>query len=1810
MKENDDLFPFVDDYANALSYVITILQMKGCAIGQSENCTISPLSFETILKKAEDNLIRITNLWLETNDGRGQQRTIDKRDILSLTVLKDKGKYLPFDFTTKYGYLKLPYFETFQDSLGDKIVAINVLTYIKSPYNYVNNTEATSSSIVKPVVTDKKGKRLNLNDLDDPVDMAVDMSQVFTATHTWLEPEILTDGSSMAVAFVNETNEAFSVEFKIKSFLECQINGIFGYTGLPTYLKRNIAVTTKGVKKVLKKTPDDLPVFFKDSVLQITVYNTKYPTDGYLDPLVLTLSCQDDVARRKRRDLTDYIGHYYRVQILSVVNLAGVLWKKSTASKIVKAEGDISVFRSTFFGTFGSDALISLPTPINFQEIFLNFLEKLESTPQVLAAEVFLIIFFIVIVIPLRKADHNDMLLWEYLPVLDNQPDDKFQYCLSIFTAIKSSRHLTSTVYLKLTGENGSTSERIIKTNCREDFRSGTCCNFLLTTEEHIGKLESLTVWHDNKGKSPDWKLSKVVVIDLYTGDRFVFLCGEWLSLKYDDVKTFRKLVPLTPEIINGEVVFTELSLRGFFDDHLWISLSKRPNYSRFSRVQRLWSLVALLFLSMVASAMWYNAEPTEEEQLASGNVQQSVKLGPFRFNLKQIYVGLMSSLITVIPSVIIISLFRKRNLKSESKTTRKENVVFKEKERSQCRMPWWTIFFAYFIIISAIAAGGFFTFLYSLQFGSEKTNDWLLSFVFGTFEGAFMMEPLKVLLLASLLGLCCKSSTDAFLECAGENHVHKVSYVDAKYRQDLIYFPCPNTDPDVEKLSKQRKLVQLDKKLKTFGISWIKSILYILLLAIVCSHNTITEAFRQNEYMKGSVKDTFLANTTDDIYVWMQTYFIPNVWPKWYGNQALRSAYEQRFMYDQYSYRISHSILRQVRSGNCSTIEEMTSAAPRCIDDFKTEEEDRTFYCKGWLPSIYVNETCYDEYDPIDNSFVYRTAEELKSMMYIGDFGVYGGGGYKIDLGPKQSLVNHYINQLRNFSWIDGYTRAVFIETNTFNANTRLFTHLKIVFELSEYGSIYMKTTAKSLNLYPYVTSMDYIVLACQFIFMIVVIVRLVFFTIRVFKTRHTCMTTFSSWVTAIDILMCLNAIVFYILRVDSTIKTVDDIIENKGSYVSFEYVQIYDLLYKTAFGIVFFFGVLELLQPLTMNYHFFILQKSLLRARYDLFMSIFLISLAIVSFGAYFYLSFGRYADNFKDLYSSIITLLRMLLAMISFRLNPSLNSAEGKVFTSLFFFTISIIGINLFIAILFSHFAYVQALQKKLNTQEHDKKKEKIEDTFDFELNAHVWRQLDRITHIFLERKVHAESLPQSFPDEVLKKLDILDQHVKLKCQDEYWFMKLLACMLYLTKTLRWNMYMAMDVTADYSKTMRMRYKFFYPFFKNPRLTIYFPDASISHAPEIQCSSLAHRYYPLPSQTKELLCSAKTRIYELKIHDNRPFQMKVNDITKRETILEFEDDFITDKDYLICSFDDRQSWHRYALRPRDEKLSCFLPKLPTHCFVTGRQGHTIVNEQSLFYFPDIEIHQIRRESCSIYMKADKRIRISFPPGCVDDDCDLYLMMDLPEKQICPFIHVYITKAAGCPVEISLPIVNQGLKNTENLIIIREGDGEWMTLNSVLKLDAAGYTFETSIIKSNVPTVFGIKEAELPWVENGFDQLDSKLIKAINMVSRYNSVAAKWKDIARSLDIEIPPVFNDKETDSYEIVNLREYSENQSTEERKFILNRITDIPISAQEKCLYIMAEWYRLFPRGLVVSSLKKVLEDCNLHYIAEQLYQRL
>ena len=72
-------------------------------------------------------------------------------------------------------------------------------------------------------------------------------------------------------------------------------------------------------------------------------------------------------------------------------------------------------FKSNFFGTFSAKAFFVGPTAINFDEIFLNFAERLADAPHVLATFVIVILLGIILVVPLRKADKNDTLSVQWL---------------------------------------------------------------------------------------------------------------------------------------------------------------------------------------------------------------------------------------------------------------------------------------------------------------------------------------------------------------------------------------------------------------------------------------------------------------------------------------------------------------------------------------------------------------------------------------------------------------------------------------------------------------------------------------------------------------------------------------------------------------------------------------------------------------------------------------------------------------------------------------------------------------------------------------------------------------------------------------------------------------------------------------------------------------------------------------------------------------------------------------------------------------------------------------------------------------------------------------------------------------------------------------------------------------------------------------------------------------------------------------------------------------------------------------------------
>ena len=220
---------------------------------------------------------------------------------------------------------------------------------------------------------------------------------------------------------------------------------------------------------------------------------------------------------------------------------------------------------------------------------------------------------------------------------------------------------------------------------------------------------------------------------------RYMFLCNSWLSLSRGACQT-HKVIPVTMDdnIKAFDTLFPEHAYMRMFDEHTWLSVFKRPRRSQFTRVQRLSCCLAIIFLCMVTSAMWYNT--SGKPDLSSG-----LKIGPIRLTFREVYVGFASSLIAAPPTALMIMFFRRSRSKTKAKAGCMKTTNKQKKGIGSKSFPWWCIIFGYILVFASTASGAFFSFLYSLEWGKDISLQWLCSIVLSFTQSVILIQPIKV---------------------------------------------------------------------------------------------------------------------------------------------------------------------------------------------------------------------------------------------------------------------------------------------------------------------------------------------------------------------------------------------------------------------------------------------------------------------------------------------------------------------------------------------------------------------------------------------------------------------------------------------------------------------------------------------------------------------------------------------------------------------------------------------------------------------------------------------------------------------------------------------------------------------------------------------------------------------------------------------------------------------------------------------------------------------------------------------------------
>ena len=305
---------------------------------------------------------------------------------------------------------------------------------------------------------------------------------------------------------------------------------------------------------------------------------------------------------------------------------------------------------------------------------------------------------------------------WRVLPLVDNFVHDKYKYEVHVYTGVKTNAGTDSRVKFAIVGTESDTGRRLLSDGVRKNFQNGEVSSFLLHSPVSLGIPAAIRTWHDNsgQGKKASWFLSKAIIVDLQTGEWYFFKCDKWLALDEDDGKTDRVFrVSSKDDIASDNELLRSNVAKAIWNDHIWLSVAYRKTRSTFTRVQRLSCGLSILFLTMVADAMFYGTGSDD-------TAQSAFTIGPISITIQEMYTSIASSVVVVPPIVIITTIFAKTRTNKSASVVQDKYSNRNRAEAAGKKLPHWCIYIAWSLVFTAVASGAFFTILYALQWGND----------------------------------------------------------------------------------------------------------------------------------------------------------------------------------------------------------------------------------------------------------------------------------------------------------------------------------------------------------------------------------------------------------------------------------------------------------------------------------------------------------------------------------------------------------------------------------------------------------------------------------------------------------------------------------------------------------------------------------------------------------------------------------------------------------------------------------------------------------------------------------------------------------------------------------------------------------------------------------------------------------------------------------------------------------------------------------------------------------------------------------
>ncbi|XP_077999911.1 polycystin-1-like protein 3 [Glandiceps talaboti] len=387
---------------------------------------------------------------------------------------------------------------------------------------------------------------------------------------------------------------------------------------------------------------------------------------------------------------------------------------------------------------------------IDFDKVFTMTLTLYSSTVLIAVVSGFFV--YSISGLWMRRKDKQDVVNWLAAAQVNNEDGHKYMYRITVYTGLKPRAGTKCKVAFDIDGEKGISRRIVLDSQERKlNIKSGSIHSLNASVSEYLGRLEKLQViLSKSKGKGYDpWFLDRIEVTDLNPEaeiKQYDFLCYEWLG-KDNLVKTLEVAEEADKKKFK-HLLYTKLRFQ-LFNDYLWGSIFSRQLPSHFTRIQRLSCIAAMLCLTMLANAMFYSSD----ERVAA---TKTVGYGDVVIALGTLYVAFISCLVTLPASILMVTLFEKSKRVNRITPTAGDDSGDDDDgdnngstKRPSNLLPRCFFALAWTLVIISVLLSTFFVIMYSLDWGPEVATPWLVSQLQSCALSAFMIDPLKAIIVA-----------------------------------------------------------------------------------------------------------------------------------------------------------------------------------------------------------------------------------------------------------------------------------------------------------------------------------------------------------------------------------------------------------------------------------------------------------------------------------------------------------------------------------------------------------------------------------------------------------------------------------------------------------------------------------------------------------------------------------------------------------------------------------------------------------------------------------------------------------------------------------------------------------------------------------------------------------------------------------------------------------------------------------------------------------------------------------------------------